>query len=531
MRRTSPSATHGLFTRLASVAAMLTIVFAGAATNAQVRDVEPYHVVATGDRVYLRCGAGGVWYAIGYVDTGDVLRVDGEDFKWVRVEYPEGMPALVSVEESDFDAARGVVVIHKLTRLKAHNIHGQRFGDSWKNLLMKPLNPGTELAHLDTLRDADGQVEGYLVEAPRGARAFLSEQYTRRATAAEIRAHRAAQLAKIQGEQPTAAPQQANAETTTPHTDDASRPTTTAMTDDQTRNEAPMEPSPANTTPVTTDDATSTDTTVADAGAETTPQTTAPTESDPIASNDESTQRTEPQQPELGQASDDALAADSSNDTPIETTPPASPVDAAPAPVQTTTAPEPQIPTFEELEASFAALTKEPIETAEIAPLIAEYTRFGASIPDTEDNSAWRTRIANRIALLEVRQDLQENMRELNSANAEADEDAIAIQVRLRQLDRTRPYALVGRLTASALYDGQRLPLMYRLQSVDAGGGRTIAYLVPSPDVDLNGRLGSIVGVEGASRVDPALKLRIVTPSRVDRLTPMLTRVTETDEQ
>jgi len=77
---------------------------------------------------------------------------------------------------------------------------------------------------------------------------------------------------------------------------------------------------------------------------------------------------------------------------------------------------------------------------------------------------------------------------------------------------------VVGRLTASVVYDGKRLPLLYRVQSIDEDSGRTLAYVVPAKGVDLSGSLGSIVGVAGVAHVDASSRLNIVTPQRVDKL-------------
>ncbi|MEZ6242198.1 MAG: hypothetical protein R3B57_04070 [Phycisphaerales bacterium] len=89
----------------------------------------------------------------------------------------------------------------------------------------------------------------------------------------------------------------------------------------------------------------------------------------------------------------------------------------------------------------------------------------------------------------------------------------------MRKWQAERSYVVVGRLAPSAVYDGQRLPLMYRVQSVDPVlGPRTIAYVRPAPGQDLAPNLGQIVGVVGQSVDDEALRLRIVRPERVDAL-------------
>lgn len=499
-------------------------LFLGAPVLAQTRDVEPYHVVTTGDSVYLRSGPGSVWYAVGYANTGDVLRVDGEEFKWRRVLYPAGTPALVSIEEADYIKDRGVVVITRPTRLKANNIQGQRLGDSWKNLTFQPINPGAELKYVDTIRDASGRAEGYLVAAPSEAHAFINEQYVRRATPSEVEAFLAAQRAardRANGATPVALPAlptttlpgaptaDAPASSRLPHTPNEPAPLSPSASQsnaDASIPESVTKPDTAQPKPVNTEaalphaqSASSEKPTIAGGGTSAPPiaEHTLPVRSDPVA---------------------DLPAA-------IPTSEPA-------PPVTETVATEPQTrPTLTELESAFAALAELPIEDAELEPLIAEYKRFQSNLSDAEATRSMLARLENRLTLLQLRLTLQENLRELHAAEVRASADAEALSTSLAQFERARPYLLVGRLSTSTIYNGERLPLMYRLQSVEVGGARTIAYLVPTPGIDFNGKLGGIVGVEGVSRIDPALKLRIITPARVDTLTSALTRVEETSEQ
>ena len=77
-------------------------------------------------------------------------------------------------------------------------------------------------------------------------------------------------------------------------------------------------------------------------------------------------------------------------------------------------------------------------------------------------------------------------------------------------------YQAVGLLQTSSVYDGHSLPRMYRV--VDPSG-RTLAYIAPTPLIDASDLLGTLVGVVGSTTYDPALKLQIVTPERLDALT------------
>ena len=495
----------------------LVVVLAGlwaANADAQTRAIDPYYVVVTGDHVYLRSGAGNAWYAVGYANTGDMLRVDGVDFGWVRVTYPETLPALVGVDDADLDAQRGVVVLNKPSRLTARNVHGSSLTESWKRLLPTALPPGAALKHLGALTNDTGQIEAYIVAPPNTARAFINEQFVRRATPGEITAWRAAQRAKqTLAQAPTRTPpaQPMKATPTAPVQAEASRAPA-----DRTRptpTEAPSAQEPAPSEPAL-------------AGA---PTDSAAPDGAPIAKS--------PAQPALSPNQRDA-AAPARSTPPAPSTrgersgtatvaQPAATTAAAPTPTPAQANTDQPALSIENLEAAFRALAAQPVADAELDALIGEYRRFAATLPDTEENRLWRTLVDNRMALLEIRLDVQEQLRALEAANIEANRASDAIAARLAKLNRTRPFALVGRLTPSTLYDGQRLPLMYRLESVEAGAGRTIAYLVPSPDVDLNGKLGSIVGVEGSSRLDPALKLRIVSPTALVTLTPALSSAEE----
>jgi hypothetical protein len=82
---------------------------------------------------------------------------------------------------------------------------------------------------------------------------------------------------------------------------------------------------------------------------------------------------------------------------------------------------------------------------------------------------------------------------------------------------RTRqPWDAVGRLNASSIYNGERLPLLYRLQ--DQGTGQTIAYILPTPEFDLPSMLGLLIGVKGPMRYDESLRLNTILPAQIGPL-------------
>ncbi len=207
----------------------------------------------------------------------------------------------------------------------------------------------------------------------------------------------------------------------------------------------------------------------------------------------------------------DAPAAETAQPQ-ADTANPAAPTNSDPSEgvVRTTATPD-------QLFASYQTIVREPIEDAELEPLIEE---FRVAISDAGSDGSDSTRLLSALNLLEIRLDLQRDLRAVASATERASREREAIDNLVVDW-RSRPtYTVVGRLMASALYDGRRLPLMYRLQSLDGPGGRTIAYIMPNPDLDLNAKVGGVVGVLGDARRDRTIRVRLIEPERVDVLEP-----------
>jgi len=214
-------------------------------------------------------------------------------------------------------------------------------------------------------------------------------------------------------------------------------------------------------------------------------------------------------------AEDDS--ADDEQDTGPQQAPAHQTGDAAAADGEDENAPEePKTATPDQLYAAYDAVVREPIEGAELEPLLEE---FRGAIASTEDEDV-RNRLNARLSLLQIRLDLQRDLRAVSNAADRAARERETID-RLVGDWRSRPtYHVVGRLMASTLYDGRRLPLMYRLQSLDGPGGRTIAYILPSEELDLDAKLGGVVGVVGEARRDRTIRVRMIEPTQVDVLEP-----------
>ncbi|MBX3352517.1 MAG: hypothetical protein KF684_06245 [Phycisphaeraceae bacterium] len=458
----------------------------GASASAQLSEVEPYYVVVTEDNVNLRCGAGQVWYAVGKVNRGQVLRVDGHEFGWLRVGYPQGIAAIVRSRDAEFDEKSGVVVLVRESRLQANNPAGG-VGESWRPLLDYPMPADSVLQHIETIRSSSGEVTGYRVVAPGGAKGFISDSLVRPATESEVQTLLAQSSAPV-------------APTTTP-----ARPTQSP-----TPAPAPVEtPAPIETQPEFEPDD---DPIYADEPEPMPEPAPTPTRQDPAPvvreaaptqSGDDATRRFPPP------------AADEPARAPTPT--PSQPIRAGGSGEPARTAPMAP-PRFEDLQRTLEEVMRQPTEGAEYEPLINEFKRFADSLPDTPESENARRAAMSRIELLRLRADLQRTLQSLAETEAIADSGTAQVEQSVRTVNEAPAYAFVGRLTTSTVYTGQRLPRLFRLQAVDSG--RTLAYITPDPALDLEAKLGSVVGVVvRQSRQDATLGLPLIDARRIDQMT------------
>ncbi len=184
-------------------------------------------------------------------------------------------------------------------------------------------------------------------------------------------------------------------------------------------------------------------------------------------------------------------------------------------------APKPLPPSpYEKLDAAFEAVRKQPPETAEFSALISEIQAAMDKLDDSPSSAAIRRRLDQRLNYLKLSTDIQAQKRKMAESQATWSEHDRLIKQRMDDVARARQYTLVGRLSASSIYDGKRMPLMYRVQTVGGPAPRTLAYLKPDPKLGIDSKLGQVVGVVGDSVIDPTLHINILTPLRVDTLEP-----------
>jgi hypothetical protein len=238
-----------------------------------------------------------------------------------------------------------------------------------------------------------------------------------------------------------------------------------------------------------------------------------------------------------------AVAVETPTETPAATTTPARPLDSAPVVV---TASEGTATTTEvvgdsdvsdadvvTIKTTEVELIEDPIASITLDQAEAAWGDIKTKDPDeseiedlqliymaiaTRDSSDEATkRIAElRIRQLELQRQVKERIRRLESVKSRNTADKTRMNNAQVLIEARAAYDAVGRLNASRIYDGKRLPQLYRLQA--PAGGRTIGYIRPSETLDMIPMLGRLVGIVGSKDYDAGYRLLIITPKRLDIL-------------
>jgi len=461
-----------------ALAVLIALIGARSAAPAQrasdVASVEPRWVAVTADDTPMRCGDLDRYYAIAKFPGGTLLQVDAESADWVQVRYPASLTPFVPVGDGR-EAPGGAVELTEPSGLRAPSVLMGLAG-SWKSVYDPPLPAGTKLKVVERLTNASGEVTGYRVEAPvppavkTYAHGFLRRAGVRNATASEVERH----LAALRGDEP------APDATPKPDIKPEAKPEPAAATDDsllepmtKPGDEPPAAPGAV---PDIVGKVDLTDATPTPAG-EPAPDAT------PVI--------------EQGGAQGDEPATD---------------VTPKPVPVEGLTPAE-----LKDLEASFESARKLPREELDVAldELIAEYRRARAEMKEPVVAKA----LDQRIDWLQLRIDTRNERRRLASTLAQVDQRETELQTRVEQWKASRSFTIVGRLLPSRVYDGVRLPLMYRVESVEPlSYSRTIGYIRPKADDDLARYTGQVVGIRGVASFDRELRMNIIEPREVDVL-------------
>lgn len=433
-----------------------------AQSGATARSVKFVTTGANAD-VPLRSGNYTVFYPVARLKAGQVLAVvNDEDPEWLEVAYPAQTPAVVFTTECELRERDGkkIVVTTKRSSLSAFNIAASGRSDHYKRVFRSQALPaGTELRYVGPLTDPQtGEVFAYKVEAPMDATGFVAKSSVRDASAGDAQAYLASLGLTVSQLNERLGLAAAVAQTPTTPSNSNANPTTIT----------------GGETPVTVTNADG-----AGAGGEhaieggATPTVT------------------------MGGLEGEGVIA-ARLDTP------------PPAPKWT------NVDAVKTLDASYDAVSAEPLESAEFAPLIEEYRTLLAEVPEDDTTRSVREYINARIALLELRRDLQTTLSDLRSLEASHESAKSHLETAALKSQSGVEYSLAGRLERSALYDGERLPLRYRLELIGEQGVRTLlAYVEPPKDQALDTLIGRDVTVIAKDRIDPKSGFNVVHARKV----------------
>jgi hypothetical protein len=173
------------------------------------------------------------------------------------------------------------------------------------------------------------------------------------------------------------------------------------------------------------------------------------------------------------------------------------------------------MPSLEALSAAFDAVHRQDTLAAEVDELVAAFERVLANTPATTDNESTRAWLTQRLTLLDIRKQLQKSLQDVAAARARLAEGNEQSAQAMEQLQASAIYDYVGKLEKSAVYNGNRLPLMYRLVSIGDGAPRTLGYIEPKEGLDLDRKLGVLVGVSGGGSQRADLRLSTIDASSV----------------
>ena len=430
----------------------------------QLQDGLTLKVVASA-KTLVRCGDQDVFYAIAELSANTPLQAAGVSGAYTKVLLPTSIGAFVPANEVG-EVAGGSVTLKMDSKLRAPS-HLLGLSGSWKALYTTALPAGTSLKVIESLKGNSGDIVGYRVEAPKGQAGELPIAYVRTdalrdATPAELSAFESGTL-------------------TTSSTKPTTKPTTKpAVKPDPTQPQ--IEERPRTQPPVAEQPAQEVDTSLMEEMDVEGSTTSQPVEIQNITPVDEGSREPATQ--------------------PTEITAPAGLVSSS---------------ALEDLESTFTrarSATKSELDEA-LDELLAEFSR---TREEAEEGTSLARALDQRIEWINIRIETRDQRLAIAQTLAQHDANADQLTKQIEQWQQGRAYQLVGRMVTSSVYTGEKLPLLYRVQSRDpmTGAVRTIGYVAPQSDQDFRHLLGRVVGIVGSKHVDPSLKLTVIEPDRID---------------
>jgi hypothetical protein len=172
--------------------------------------------------------------------------------------------------------------------------------------------------------------------------------------------------------------------------------------------------------------------------------------------------------------------------------------------------------TLKQLNTTARAFEQLPLERQPIAELLAAYE---GHYQNNQLTVAQRREVLMQIIRLRRNAALAMTLQEILLVQQSLDKMPSEARISVAAAPRRQrtSYQAVGQLTVSGVYDGTSLPLLFRLVSSNL---RTVVYLRPNDRIDTTAMMGKILGVNGPSRYDPALKLHVLEAQSIELLTP-----------
>ena len=162
---------------------------------------------------------------------------------------------------------------------------------------------------------------------------------------------------------------------------------------------------------------------------------------------------------------------------------------------------------LEELEKKWQATNRDACSIGDLQELHAGFVGIAEDADATKvTRQSARLRSIQLTQVIELRS-IKEKTKEVASREQVHKQEATDLELWLRARQANDA---VGILNASLVYDGERLPRLYRLQ--DPVSGYTVAYLREDPSHQLSSMLGLLVGVNGGRQFDESLRRDIITP-------------------
>ncbi len=530
----------------------------------QVRSIESKYVTVVGDGsdgAMLRCGPDVIWYAVAGVRTGEVLEVDGEKGAWYRAGYPVDGRVVVKLNEGQHIQGEDVVVLKRRSRLRAYNPQDPIMEECWKGVFPDNQLPmKTKLLYVGDMMDRSGAHAGYVAVAPEGARGFILKRDVRDATAEEIAVFRGERdrISDLADGRQTDHPIRRQTDTPVIGRDGAIE-AQRAMTEPAREEIAQHVPVPvedvveepavvvdATIDTEAIDDALSAITEPADAapesgweevGAETRnewslgevadqwAQGTGEDEAvseviDPVDEPAVEVERAAMDEPVIEIPAQDIAVVDAQEmqDAEDYRQPDYSETEYS-EPVYTKPVRTGRVLTLSELDAAYDRVVSRSGENPEYETVIEEYKRHVSRLSDEPGADRTRAYIQTRVQLLEIAAELAQGEAELAALMMDAESAGTEVARLARRVHESSEFDLVGRLVSSAVYDGDRLPMLYRLVSVEGRVGRTVAYLTDDAALEMDGKLGLVVGVRGEGMAGEVGLVRVIRPEEVIVLT------------